>query len=212
MGGVAMNPLVRFLSRRSVRACLLVLVALALTGTGDLLAKRKKRGRRQSSGIIREIGPRGKRADGRGRKSKKRPTLGSLQGSTAPRLQVLADPLEVAPGDPVKVTIRMMEGQGNARHVAFHVGTDPSVLRYSGYTVSGRGALMVQQSEENPGEIIVYRSSLPEGFNPAEPVVELQFETLGRGDSSISLTEIRLMDRRARDMDVTYEAGDLYIR
>lgn len=212
MGGDAMYSLAGFLSRRSVRACLLVLLAMALTGTGDLLAKRKKRGVRRISGIVREIGARGKRTDGRGRKAKKRPTLGSLQSSTAPRLQVLADPLEVAPGEPVKVTIRMMEGHGNARHVAFHVGTDPSVLRYSGHSVNGRGALMVRQSEENPGEIIVYRSSLPEGFDPVEPLVELQFEILGRGDSSISLTEIRLMDRRARDMDVTYEAGDLHIR
>jgi hypothetical protein len=213
MGRLRRESAGRFRRSRWLRALLVALVLAGLGLPGEALAKKpRKGGRRPSTGIVRQIDPRGKRADRRGTKLKRRPTLGNLQGSTAPRIQVMAEPLEVPVGGTVRVTVRMMEGHGSARHAAFHVGTDPSVLRYRGYAPTGRGALLVQESQENPGEIVVYRSSLPEGFLPVEPLVELEFDTLGRGDGSVSLTEIRLLDRRARDMEVTYEAGSLQIR
>ncbi len=127
-----------------------------------------------------------------------------------PSFQAIAEPDTAMVGGRVLVTVRLVAGQGAARHAAVHVGADPSLLRYLGVRATGRGALIAEPSSVD-GELVVYRSSLPEGFAQSEAIVEIEYEALAPGSCSIVLTGVRLMDGRARDLRVTYDAASLVI-
>jgi hypothetical protein len=132
-----------------------------------------------------------------------------VSASPPPRFEVLVEPQGRAAGSRVLVTIRVTGAQGIGRHAAFRVGADPAFLRLEGHRPTGRGALLVE--EARPGEIAVYRSSLPQGFAPVEELVTLEFMGLSAGLTSIVLEDVRLMDRRARDLAFTREAGSLVL-
>jgi hypothetical protein len=130
--------------------------------------------------------------------------------AAVPRVQVMIDPPQASAGARVVVTIRLTDGRGPARHASFHLGVDPSLMRYAAFHPTGRGALVVEESG-TPGEIVVYRSSLPEGFASVEPLLEVEYDVLAPGSSSVFLTDVRLIDGLARDLSVTHESTTLDI-
>lgn len=191
-----------------VLACL-----LCTTGSSDLLAKRKPKKRKWNVNVERPAPPESpqRRRWKCSKKCRKR-VAKEVTPESLPHVQVFADPVAPSVGETILVTVRLMEGQGEARHAAFHVGADPTLLRFVGYRPTGRGVLMVQERTEGSGELIVYRSSLSEGFAAVEALVELEFESLAPGSGSVAINDVRLLDPSARDLGVTYEAGDFEIR
>jgi hypothetical protein len=128
-----------------------------------------------------------------------------------PHLLGFAQPAQSTVGTRVLVTIRLEEGTGAPRSASFHIGADPAVVRFVGAMPTGRGALVVQPTSAG-GELVVYRSSLPDGFSPAETLVELEFDTVGSGEVNFVLTDVRLFDARARDLTVTYDSANLSVQ
>jgi hypothetical protein len=198
--------------RRLSVVSLVLAFLLGFSGSTDLMAKRK--GKKRWNAKVSRSGRTGSVKHWRSKRSKRRRGKLSKQQApaTVPHIQVFADPVTPSVGETVTVTVRLMEGHGVARHAAFHVGADPAVLRYKGYRPTGRGALMVQELSQGSGEFVVYRSSLSEGFAPVETLVELEFESLLPGSGSVALVDLRLLDPRARDLGVTYEAASFQIR
>lgn len=186
---------------------------LGFAGSTDLLAKKRKGKKRKNAKVSRSART-GAKKHRRSKRSKRRRSKLSKQQApeTVPHVQLFTDPATPSVGETVTVTVRLMEGHGVARHAAFHVGADPAMLRYKGYHPTGRGALMVQERSPGSGELVIYRSSLGDGFAPVETLVELEFESLLPGDGSVALVDLRLLDPRARDLDVTYEAASFQIR
>jgi hypothetical protein len=117
----------------------------------------------------------------------------------------------VAQGETLTVTVRLSAASADARHASFGIDTNPALLAYRGFAPTGRGALLVEASPDRPGELSVYRSSLPEGFAQVEEIVSLQFDVLASGHSAIMLSDVRLMDGNARDLKIGFEAGEVYI-
>lgn len=105
------------------------------------------------------------------------------------------------------MTVRLATGDaaGIGRHAAFKVGVNPALLRYRGFRPTGRGALIVGESPRHDGTLVIYRSSLPEGFGPAEALVEIEFESVAQGLDTFLLTDVHLLDGRARDVRVDHE-------
>jgi len=130
--------------------------------------------------------------------------------SPGPRFLAVADPFSAKVQDRILVTVRLQGGSGAARRAAFHLTTNPSRLRYIGPRASGGGALLVQPSSVE-GEIIIYRSSVPEGFAQTESLVELEYEAISPGDATILLTEARLFDASSKELKASYESGSLVI-
>jgi hypothetical protein len=128
-----------------------------------------------------------------------------------PQFQAVSDPDNAKVHDLVVVTVRLQAGAGAARSAAFHLTTNPSLLRYVGPRATGGGALLVQPTAVE-GELIIYRSSVPEGFAQTESLVELEYEAISPGDATVLLTEARLFDGGSRELKATYESGSLVIR
>ncbi len=198
--------------RRLGAVSLVLAFLMGFAGSTDLAAKREGKKRRNAK--VSRSGWKVAKKHLRAERSKRRRARLSRQQApaTVPHVQVFADPVTPSVGETVTVTVRLMEGHGAARHASFHVGADPAVLRYKGYRPTGRGALMVQEYAQGSGELVVYRSSLSEGFAPVETLVELEFESLVPGNGAVSLVDLRLLDPRARDLGVTYEAASFQIR
>ena len=133
-----------------------------------------------------------------------------LSPAPQPNFQVVVVPPQVPAGDRVVVTVRLMGGRGPARYASFHLDVNPEKLRYVGHRPTGRGALLVEESP-TAGELVVYRSSLPEGFAEVEPLLEVEYESLAPGDAPVFLVDVRLMDSLARDLSATHEATTLFV-
>jgi len=146
------------------------------------------------------------------RKKKARPKLVQphIVPSVPPHFLSLSDPLPAAPGQKITIVVRLFGGAGTPRRAAFHLITNPDLVRYVGSVPTGAGALIVQPSS-HPGELVVYRSSTPDGFSQTESLVELEFEALAPGTTTVLLTDVRLFDGGARDLQATYESGTLVI-
>lgn len=121
-----------------------------------------------------------------------------------------AEPAQASVGGRVVLTVRLAGAAGPAEKAALHVVADPALMKYVGVRPTGRGALIVEPSKVH-GELVVYRSSLPEGFAPSEDLVELEYETLAPGICSFVLTQGRLFDAGARELKTTYESTSLVI-
>jgi len=130
-----------------------------------------------------------------------------------PRIWAIADPPVVHAGDTVTVTVRLAAGDatGFGRHAAFKIGANPALLRYKGYKPTGMGSLIVAESRRDPGTLVVYRSSLPEGFAAGEALVELEYESLAPGGDTVLLTDVKLLDGRAGDIDVELDHANVEI-
>ncbi|MBI3448533.1 MAG: hypothetical protein HY049_06425 [Acidobacteria bacterium] len=130
--------------------------------------------------------------------------------AATPLFQSLSDRLPAAPGERIRIMVRLFGGTGAARRAAFHLTTNPALVRYVESAPTGGGALIVRASR-NPGELVVYRSSTPGGFAQTETLVELEFEAVAPGTTTILLTGVRLFDGGARDLQASYESGTLVI-
>jgi hypothetical protein len=130
--------------------------------------------------------------------------------SPDPQFLAVADPFSAKVHDQILVTVRLQAGSGAARRAAFHLTTDPSLLRYVGPRITGGGALLVQPSSVE-GELVIYRSSVPEGFAQTESLVELEYEAISPGDATVLLTEARLFDASSKELKASYESGSLVI-
>jgi hypothetical protein len=128
-----------------------------------------------------------------------------------PQFQAVSDSGNAKVHDLIVVTIRLQAGAGTARSAAFHLTTNPALLRYVGPRATGGGALLVQPSAVE-GELIIYRSSVPEGFSQTESLADLNFEAISPGDATLLLTEARLFDASSRELKATYESGSLVIQ
>ena len=144
------------------------------------------------------------------KKARKRATFSQPRIAAEPRFQPILDPDSIATGEHLVITVRLLGGDGAARHASFHVGADPARLRYLSFKPTGRGVLHVAPGGEG-GEIVVYRSSLPEGFATSEDLVEMEFVALAPGPLNVALTDVRLMDERLRDLSHVDEAASLVI-
>jgi hypothetical protein len=142
------------------------------------------------------------------RKRKARKPIDQPRIVAPPRFEVLVDPPSAAVGGHILVTVRLAGGSGGARKAALHVGTDPAVMSFVGYRPTGRGALEVAPASR-PGDIVIYRSSVPEGFAPVEDLVTLEYAVVAPGASAVALQDVRLLDAGARDVRCTYEGGSL---
>jgi len=127
-----------------------------------------------------------------------------------PRFLATADPYPAKLGDRVLVTVRLTGAAGTARKAAFHLTANPAMLRYVGPVPTGAGALLIEPSSV-AGEIVVYRSSVPEGFAETEELVELEYEAVAAGSSPILLTEPRLFDGAASEIKANFESGSFVI-
>ena len=128
----------------------------------------------------------------------------------APQFLAIADPYSLKVGSRVVVTVRLLGGSGSARGAAFHLTTNPSLLRFVGSRPTGGGALLVQPSSVD-GELVIYRSSVPEGFAQTESLVELEYEAISSGNATALLTEARLFDASSKELKASYESGSLVI-
>lgn len=133
--------------------------------------------------------------------------------SVMPRIWATADPPVVHAGDTVTVTVRLAAGDatGIGRHAAFKVGANPALLKYKGYKATGMGALIVEESPRDRGMLVIYRSSLPEGFAAGEALVELEYESLAPGGDTVLLTDVKLLDGRAGSIDVALDHANVEI-
>lgn len=130
-----------------------------------------------------------------------------------PGVQVQA-PFEILEtGRTITISVRLLDAPGEAHFASFHVSTDPAALQYTTNLPTGRGALLVKPDPKRPGEIAVYRSSLPEGFGPTEDLVQIQFELLAAGSHLVAVTGFRLLDGNALDLGltVTPEAAEVRV-
>lgn len=126
-------------------------------------------------------------------------------------VMIFTAPGHVAVGETLTMTVRLNGGRRAGHHASLSLGVDPSILEYQGFAPTGRGALLVQPYPDQAGVLTLYRSSLPEGFSPAEDLATLTFRVKGPGRAIVSLSDVRLLDGRARDMPVTFEAGEVYV-
>ena len=88
------------------------------------------------------------------------------------------------------------------RVAAFHVKFDSKHLLYVGHKPTGLGALLVREARSEAGALVVYRSSLAQGFGSSEALVELEFDAIAAGNSPITMLDVRLIGSRARDFAV----------
>lgn len=144
------------------------------------------------------------------KKKIRRATFAQPRLAGEPRFTPIVDPETVPVGSRVIITVRLLGGEGIARHASFHVGADPTRLEYVSYKPTGRGVLHVAPGGDG-GSIVVYRSSLPEGFAASEELVQLEFTALAAGPLTLALTDVRLMDGRLRDLGHVDEAASLVV-
>lgn len=191
---------------RAVWASALVLCLLSAAQGPAEAGRRERRSRRaQSVGATASKEAAGSRA-GRGRRVRPR----GLHGRPA-RVMILTAPATITPGTSVDLTVWMTGIGRGGKHAALSLGVDPAILEYQGFEPTGRGSVMVQPYPDQPGVVSVYRSSLARGFAQAENVVTLHFTARAAGRSAIVLSDVRLLDRQAGDMDVVFEAGEIYV-
>ncbi len=189
-----------------VVACLLATAsAPAEAGRGDRRA-REAGVTKGTSGTA--SGPVAGTRRGSGRIERFRPRR---QRSEPAMVMIFTAPGRVAAGEMLAITLRLDSSEPGGHHAAMSVDVDPAVLEYVSFDPTGRGALLVQPYPERPGVLAVYRSSLAEGFSPAEDLATLTFLAKGSGRSLIVLSDVRLLDGEARDMPVAFEAGEIYV-
>jgi hypothetical protein len=157
-------------------------------------SKKIKRKRRNNSGRTkRSLSPRS-----RGRVNI--PTVERID----PQMRISTIPARPQAGDKVTVSVRLLAGSatGTGRHAAFHLKYDSELLDYAGYKPTGRGALLVQEARRESGSLVVYRSSLHQGFAASELLVEFEFVAIAPGNSPVTMRDVRLMGGRARNFTV----------
>lgn len=197
--------------KRTWAALLAALLGLAGAAGWAVAGERATSSRRS----ITATGMKGRsaRAPHAGRRLRQRhrsPGPGGLTSDLS-QLQIFGRAEGAGQGALVVVTVLMIRGEGEARHVALTVGADPAQMRFLGSRPTGRGGLIVRESSQTPGVISVYRSSLAGGFDPVETIVELEFEALATGDFPLALTDTRVFDGYGADLGSTILAGEVHL-
>lgn len=183
--------------------CLLV----ASGGTAEAEPRGRRAHMKQaSSSEVEEVAPGWERRAGRYERLRARDAF-----EDPALLMILTSPGKIMPGSNLTLTVRLNGSPPRGRYASLSLGVDPSVLEFMSFEPTGDGALIIEPYPGQPGVLTIYRSSLSDGFSTSEDLAVLHFSAVRSGESIVVPSEVRLLDRKAEDMPVTYFAGEVYV-
>ena len=208
--GTARSPRAR--ARRSLCAAVAALLVTLVPGTARVEAAKANRGpgKARTEATAARTSRVQSKAPGTGRQHV-RATTRRHQRAEPAHVMILTPPGEIPTGGTLRIAVRLNGPARGGHHAAVSLGVDPAILEYQGFEPTGRGALLVEPSPDHPGELAIYRSSLPEGFAASEDLAVLDFQVKRAGHSLVTLTEVRVMDEEARDLPVSFEASEVFV-